>query len=266
MAGMPNASESSSRPTDRPTSRFGGRALLGAGALALVAVPFALTLFLVEDKWAPLLRADTGASEGLHGYAVTHSSFVCAMQLISDSGSAIAWQVVLVPVVIWLLWRRLPRLALFVVVTAAGSSLLNTVVKTSVHRLRPVLTDPIAHEPGLSFPSGHAQAAVVGYGVLLLVFLPILHGTWRRVAATFAVLMVVAIGFSRVALGVHYVSDVGGGFVLGAAWVAAMAAAFNALRVERGRRAVAVGEGLEPEQDPRIAGQSAAEDESDREE
>lgn len=168
------------------------------------------------------------------------------MQLISDSGSPLAWEVVLVVVVIWLLWRRLPRLALFVMVTAAGSSLLNTVVKTSVHRPRPVLTHPVAYEPGLSFPSGHAQAAIVGYAVLLLVFWPILHGAWRRVAVRVAVFMVLAIGFSRVALGVHYVSDVVGGFVLGAAWVAATAAAFNVLHADR-PRAVPAREGLEPE-------------------
>jgi len=69
------------------------------------------------------------------------------------------------------------------------------------------------------------------------------------------VFMFVGIGFSRVALGVHYVSDVLGGFVLGAAWVAAMTAAFNALRVERGRRAVDPKEGLEPEKARRLAGQ-----------
>jgi undecaprenyl-diphosphatase len=120
--------------------------------------------------------------------------------------------------------------------------------------LRPVLTHPVAHESGLSFPSGHAQAAIVGYAVLLLVFLPILHGAWRRVAVAVAVLMVLAIGFSRIALGVHYVSDVVGGYVLGAAWVAAMAAAFNAMRVDRGRRPVDVREGLEPEQAPRMSG------------
>ena len=51
----------------------------------------------------------------------------------------------------------------------------------------------------------HAQAAIVGYAVLLLVFLPILHGAWRRLAVTLAVFMVLSIGFSRIALGVHYV-------------------------------------------------------------
>ena len=244
-----------SRPPVEPATRFGVRAVLAAVALALLAVPGALTLLLVEDKWAPLLRVDAAARDNLYGYAVSHAGFVGAMQLISDSGSALAWQIVLGVTVAWLLWRRLPRLALFVAVTAAGSSLLNTVVKTSVHRLRPVLAHPVAHEPGSSFPSGHAQAAIVGYAVLLLVFLPILQGLLRRTAVTFAVLMVLAIGFSRIALGVHYLSDVVGGFVLGAAWVAAMAAAFNAMRVDRGHRAVDVREGLAPEQAPRLAGQ-----------
>ena len=192
MTAMPHEPESSCPSTAESTTRFGGRALFAAVALALLAVPFALTLLLMEDKWVP-------------------------------------------------------RPALFVVITGAGSSLLNTVVKSSVHRLRPVLTDPVAREPGLSFPSGHAQAAMVGYGVLLLVFLPILHGVWRTVAVATAVFMVLAIGFSRIALGVHYLSDVIGGFILGAAWVAAMAAAFNAMRVDRGRRAASPGEGLEPD-------------------
>ena len=258
MTELPKTTEAPAPSSATSTTRFGARAVLAAVALALVAVPGALTLLLVEDRWAPLLRADNGVRDSLHSFAVAHTGFVGAMQLISNSGSALAWEIVLAVVVGWLLWRRLPRLALFVVITAAGSSLLNTVVKTSVHRLRPVLTHPVAHEPGSSFPSGHAQAAVVGYAVLLLVFLPILHGLWRRVAVTFAVLMVLAIGFSRIALGVHYLSDVVGGYVLGAAWVAAMAAVFNALRIERGRRPMNVKEGLEPEDGARLSGTTPA--------
>jgi membrane-associated phospholipid phosphatase len=263
MSVMPSAPETSHPPLAGSTTRFGARAVLAAVALALVAVPGALTLLLVEDKWAPLLRADDSSRDRLHDFAVSHTGFVAAMRLISDSGSALAWQIVLGAVVAWLLWRRLPRLALFVVITAAGSSLLNTVVKNEVHRLRPVLTHPVAHEPGPSFPSGHAQAAIVGFAVLLLVFLPVLDGLWRRLAVTFAVLMVLAIGFSRIALGVHYLSDVLGGYVLGAAWVAAMAAAFNAMRVERGRRAADVKGGLEPEQGPRLSGPTARDEEPD---
>jgi undecaprenyl-diphosphatase len=253
-----------SRSPVEPTTRFGIRAVLAGVALAVLAVPFALTLFLVEDGWAPLLRADIAARDGLHRYAVGHAGFVEAMQLISDSGSGLAWQVVLTGVAIWLLWRRLPRLALFVVITGVGSSLLNVSVKSAVHRLRPALADPVAHAHGLSFPSGHAQSAIVGYAVLLLVFLPVLHGVWRRAAITSAAVMVLAIGFSRIALGVHYLSDVVGGFLLGAAWVAAMVAAFNALRVDRGRGSVELRQGLEPEQAPRLAGRPADDGETGR--
>ena len=233
---MAKAPEMPASSPAQPSARVGPRAVLASVALVLVALPFALTLALVKNRWAPLLSADQSARDSLHRYALTHSGFVTTMQLISDSGSALAWTVVLAVVVVAMLRRGLPRLALFVTITALGSSLLNAGVKTVVHRPRPELINPVAHELGLSFPSGHAQAAMVGYALLLFVFLPVLHGWWRRTAVTFAVFMVLAIGFSRIALGVHYLSDVVGGVVLGAAWVAAMAAAFNATRVDHGRR------------------------------
>ncbi len=236
---MPNAPEVASTSSGEPSARLDVRVVLAAVSLALLVFPFGLTLLLVEDRWAPLLRLDRGARDSLHRYAVARPGFVAAMQLISNSGSGAVWAVVLTLSVGWLLWRRLPRLALFVVITAAGSSFLNVMVKTAVHRLRPVLADPVARARGLSFPSAHAQGAVAGYEVLLLVLVPILYGPWRRVVVTYAVLAVLAIGFSRIALGVHYPSDVWGGFMLGSAWVAAMAAAFNVTAVNRQRRAVA---------------------------
>lgn len=228
------------------------RLVLAGLALALVVVPFTLVLLLVEDKWEPLAEADQVARDGLHGYAMGHPGFVSVMKVISDSGSALAWQIILGIVAIWLLWRRLWRLAVFVVLTGAGSSLLNSVVKAAVHRPRPLVAHPLVHEPGASFPSGHAQAAVTGYAVLLLVFLPVLSGAWRRIAVVVASVMVLAIGFSRVAVAAHFVSDVLAAYILGAAWVAAMTALFSAWRLQRGRPAVTPSEGLEPEQSRRL--------------
>jgi undecaprenyl-diphosphatase len=92
----------------------------------------------------------------------------------------------------------------------------------------------------------------VGYTVLLLVFLPALRGGWRKAAVAVAVFMVLLTGFARIGLGVHYLSDVLAGYVLGAAWVAAMTAAFSAWRQERGRTPVHPSEGLAPEDADRL--------------
>jgi undecaprenyl-diphosphatase len=210
-------------------------------------VPFGLLLFLVEDRWRPLLALDDGARDGLHRYALHHHWLVTAAKALSTIGSAPVYVVLFAAVAGWLVWRRLGRLALFVVVTPVGSSVLNAVVKLAVDRSRPVLPDPVAHANGMSFPSGHAQSATVAAAVLLLVFLPALRGAWRPAAVVIALVYVAAIGFARVALGVHYVSDVLAGYALGAAWVAAMTASFSAWRRERGRPGVDPRRGLEPE-------------------
>jgi undecaprenyl-diphosphatase len=227
--------------------RFGVRAVWAGVALALVAVPFGLLLFLVEDRWRPLLRVDDGARDGLHRYALHHHALVTAAKTLSTIGSAPVYVVVFAAVAGWLVRRRLPGLALFVVVTMVGSSVLNALVKLAVDRSRPVLPDPVAHANGMSFPSGHAQSAMVAASVLLLVFLPALRGARGTVAVVVAVAFVAAVGFARVALGVHYVSDVLAGYVLGAAWVAAMTASFSAWQRERGRPGVDLERGLEPD-------------------
>ncbi len=221
--------------TDAQARRFGTRAILLTAGLALVAIPFLLLVLLVEDR-SPLLRdLDTGPRDALHSYALDHRWFVSLMRLLSDSGTTTAWLVIFVPVVAWLLWRRSPRRALFVVSTVVLSSVLNNLVKVAVHRTRPVLANPVASAGGASFPSGHAQAALVGYGVLVLICGPLLRRPWRRLLFVVAAVMVLAIGLSRVALGVHYVSDVLAGYVLGAAWLAAMTGAFRAWQHEAPR-------------------------------
>jgi membrane-associated phospholipid phosphatase len=233
--------------TGRADARFGARAVFAGAALLLVAVPFGLLLFLVEDSWRPLVRIDGGARDDMHAVALDHDGLVSALKTLSTIGSAVVYIPLFAAVAAWLAWRqRLPRLAAFVVVTMTGSVLLNSLVKLAVDRARPVLDDPVAHAAGMSFPSGHAQSAMVAASVLLLVFLPLLRGAWRWVAVGVAVVYVLAIGFARVTLGVHYVSDVLAGYVLGAAWVAAMVAAFNAWRRDRGRPAADPAEGLEP--------------------
>ena len=225
-----DAVDQSSPAAEVATGRDWQRSVTFFVVLGILVVPFLLLLLLVTDKWGPLAAADQGARDGLHVFALGSSWFVGAMRTFSDSGSSLAWQIVTVVVALVLLVRRRWRLAAFVVVTIAGSSLLNSAVKATVNRDRPAVDQPFVHEPGASFPSGHSQAAMVGYGVLLLLLLPALSRGWRRAAVVLAVLMVVGIGFSRVALAAHFVSDVLAGFALGAVWLGLMTAIFRPWR------------------------------------
>jgi membrane-associated phospholipid phosphatase len=218
----------------------------------VAAVLFAVLAVLVRGSFAPIIRLDRRTSARLHGYALSHSGFTSVMRAVSNSGTTLVWTVVMLLVVCWLLYRRLFRLAIFVGVTDAGSLLLNNLIKLAVGRARPHLSDPVALAAGKSFPSGHSQAAIVGFAILLAVFLPAVARGWRPVLIVVAAFLVLLIGFSRIALGVHYLSDVVGAYLIGTVWFIGMASAFGAWRRATGHPAPSVTEGLEPEHGDRL--------------
>jgi membrane-associated phospholipid phosphatase len=242
----------STRP-EEARARFGVRSVLAFAAVFIAAVPFAIVVALVTTSSRSLLQVDRGTATDLHRFAGEHPGFASAMRTISNMGSPVAWWIVLTPVFAWLLYRRLPRLAVFLAVTAIGSSLLNRAIKAAVDRARPNLVDPIATAAGKSFPSGHTQSAVVGCGILVLVFLPVVRPRARPWLLAAASLVVLLIGFSRIALGVHYLSDVVGAVLIGLAWLLGMTAAFSVWRREERKPPVHLDEGLEPEHRERIS-------------
>jgi membrane-associated phospholipid phosphatase len=126
------------------------------------------------------------------------------------------------------------RLALWTLVTVWGAALLGLLLKVLVGRARPDLIDAVATAPGRSFPSGHALTSTVGCAVLLLLVSPLLRRPWRGIAIAVAVLIPLVVGFARIGLGVHFLSDVVAGQLLGLGWVAVTAAAFEAWRRDVG--------------------------------
>jgi undecaprenyl-diphosphatase len=229
-----------------PEERYGLRLTLFAVAFLLVAVPFGLLIEQIKTK-GTLIRLDTAAARDLHDWVRGSPGLVTGLKVLTFLGTP-AWFYVIVTAAALVVWRRgRARLALFLVVTTLGGGLLDTVVKIAVNRPRPSLVDPVATAHGKSFPSGHAMSSTIGYGALLLVFLPVIAPRLRPLVIGGFALLVAAIGFSRLALGVHYITDVIGGYVLGLAWLAASTAAFSTWREERGRSPVDPVEGLEPE-------------------
>jgi membrane-associated phospholipid phosphatase len=106
------------------------------------------------------------------------------------------------------------------VIAAGGSVVLILLLKVLFARPRPYFEQPLLLETYYSFPSGHAMEAVVLYGMLAY-FAVLALRTWRaRAAVVFGTsLLVLLIGFSRMYLGVHYLSDVVAGFAAGGVWL-----------------------------------------------
>jgi membrane-associated phospholipid phosphatase len=229
-----------------PDERLGLRLTLGLLGVGVFVVPFLLLWLLVEDSWRPLAELDLNAARALNNAVWRHPNVVDALKVVSLVFNPNIFRLVAVAVAVWLLARRHLRLAAFVIVAVTGGSALDGLAKTLAHRHRPLLDHPVAAAPGYSFPSGHALGSLVGVAVLLLVFLPMLPKRGRSAAWFVAITAVVAVGFSRIALGVHFVSDVVGGWVLGGAWMLVCTAAFAIWRRETGRR-VELAKGLEPE-------------------
>jgi membrane-associated phospholipid phosphatase len=235
---------------DRPTggdARYERRSVLLAGALLLVGIPFGLLVHqVVED--GPLTSLDERSARWLHERVADHDVVVPLMRAVTWLGSSAFLVVVMGIAALWLLRRGQRRLALFVVVVALGGGAVSSLVKLAVGRPRPVLDEPLATAFGKSFPSGHSMSSLVCFGALLVVFLPFVARRWRRLAVVGTGLLVLAIGLSRLVLGVHYLSDVLGGYVLGGAWLAGSVALFETWREERGRAPTApLTEGIEPE-------------------
>ncbi|MFJ6151832.1 phosphatase PAP2 family protein [Micromonospora profundi] len=222
-----------------PDHARGLRLTLAATAAFLVLVPFSLLALLVLRAWTPLRRVDEAVTEALHAYALDHPAWVTLMRVWTDVFAPMPLRAVALLVVIWLLRRGARRLALWVTTTMVVGGSLGPLLKLLVGRDRPELLDPVARAAGYSFPSGHALNAALAAGVLLVVFLPYVGRAAARVALwVAAALIAVVTGLSRVALGVHFTSDVVGGWLLGLAVIAATAAAFTIWRAHTGPRPV----------------------------
>jgi undecaprenyl-diphosphatase len=145
------------------------------------------------------------------------------MRTVTNLGSTVVVAPLFVVALALLLWRRHPREASLVAVATAGSVVINQSLKVIFHRPRPSLAWAEV-QAEWSFPSGHAMNSLVFYGALALVA----WALWGRRAGVISIVAAISlallIGTSRVYLGYHYVTDVAGGFLAGAAWLGSIAA------------------------------------------
>ncbi|MER5750462.1 phosphatase PAP2 family protein [Streptomyces sp. NPDC002088] len=210
----PHAPSPPRPPDHRPTP---------ARTALILAFCSALLLTLVATQWQPLLGLDGDIARTTHRWAVDEPGLTHAFRILTDwVWDPLTMRVLAAAVAVWLVWRRSAWwTAAWLVLTCAVGTLVQQALKAAVDRPRPVWRDPVDSAHYAAFPSGHAMTATVVCGLLLW----LLHGhgagraRWRT-ALTLALLSVVGVGLTRVWLGVHWASDVVGGWLLGALVVA----------------------------------------------
>jgi membrane-associated phospholipid phosphatase len=195
-----------------------GLPLLGA-LLVLTGSLWAFGLIVDETIREGETRTDQRLADWLHGRATDPFSDV--FRAITTLGN-FATLVVVTVIAVAVFWRRRERTdAVFVAFAFLGAQVLSSGMKLGFRRERPFFPDPLATESTFSFPSGHALVSLAVYGSIALVLARRLRKRGDRILLFAATgLLVGAIGFSRIYLGVHFLSDVLAGFAAGAAWLA----------------------------------------------
>ncbi|EAQ00797.1 Conserved hypothetical, predicted membrane protein (TMS6) [Janibacter sp. HTCC2649] len=196
------------------------RALAYGLVVALVVTALA---FLVRTQFDPLISADKAAIRSATDITRGHPDLRRLLLVWQQFSSPTYLYVVATLVCLWV-WRRqhLTTRALWAFVTMMVGWNLALDLKYLVQRARPIVSDPVSHAPGYSFPSGHAANATIAATTVVLLLWPSLHrGAVRVAAVAVATVVVLLTCLDRVFLGVHFPSDVTAGVLLGVGLVGA---------------------------------------------
>ena len=202
----------------RAGERFGWR-------VAAMAALLSACLYAFAD-----LAEDTTSNDAVVGWDtrfnhwLNHESsapFVRVFELVTRAGGTVVLTLVATSACVVLARRRRFADAALVLVAYAGAELATLVLKRSFERARPPFHDPSLSFAGFSFPSGHASVSAAVYGAIAVVLVRGLESRRAQAAVLAgAATLVLLIGFSRIYLGAHYLSDVLAGLSLGIGWLA----------------------------------------------
>jgi len=183
-----------------------------------------VTPFLLTQNCATIALANplAGPDQGLATWFHAHLTpfFVTLLRALCEPGSSEWIGITLFFGVLFFAWKRWwPALAT-AIVAVPGGMLLNELIKLLVQRPRPFADGPFVDWSGYSFASGHTIGATLLYGQILLFVIPVLKSRHsRRLTALAAVTLVLLVGFSRIALGAHYLTDVLAAMFFGILWL-----------------------------------------------
>ena len=186
---------------------------------------------VVEDYLTgdPIVRWDVELARWLHGHS--SSRVVDVFRVVTLAGNAAVLALVVAATLALLLRHRLIADAVLLAAVALGIEALNGALKLAFHRPRPELS--FVHLDTYSFPSGHAAGSAAIYATIAFIAARWLKPHAQVLLAAAVVLLVLAVAFSRLYLGAHYLSDVLAGLSLGTAWAAGCLLGYELVRGRR---------------------------------
>jgi membrane-associated phospholipid phosphatase len=205
-------------------------------ALVIAAVCYAVLALLgvgVATGFGPQLRLDGLVSAALYAGDSRAVALNDLLQVLTAPGLSAFRVVVLLPVLLRLVFLRAWWTAAWVLTAIVLVGPLTSALKALVGRVRPDFAEGGARLTSLSFPSGHSSGIATLVTVVLVLAWPLLARTGRRICLALGAALVLLVGLTRMWLGVHFLSDVLGGWAFGIAWTLTVAVAFGALPGER---------------------------------
>jgi membrane-associated phospholipid phosphatase len=186
------------------------------GLASCLLILFVLAKLAEEVLERESFAFDTNFLLWLHQFA--NPSLDKLMLLITNLGNPNT--VVIVAVINFLLlwWRRYRQEAKFFVLACLGALILNTGLKLFFSKPRPELWHRLISEKSFSFPSGHALGSMVLYGFIAYE-LATHYPHFAKVIYSFTIILIAAIGMSRLYLGVHWPTDIIAGYGVGFLWL-----------------------------------------------
>ncbi|MGH3673624.1 MAG: phosphatase PAP2 family protein [Pseudonocardiaceae bacterium] len=200
---------------------------LGVAAVLTLGVVFGQLLDSVLES-----DGVTVADAPVVGFLAAHREpwVITGARVISEVGSPVGAALTALLVGGALAWfRRSWQPLLVVALGAGGIGVIGTAIKDLVGRNRPMRAEAVLSEHGFSFPSGHTTGTTVVWllSAWMLTCWVVSRPAFRVMVWTGSLLMIVAVGATRIYLGVHFPTDVLAGWALGAAWAVTVALVVN---------------------------------------
>ena len=223
VANSPRWLRGATRTLDRRTV---GGIVVGATFVVVFAVALVVGwIFSGIDDGSGVARWDQSAAEWGADHATPASTRV--LEVLTDLGGTVYLLVIMALLGIYH-GRRYGHWgpAVHLAVVGVGVSLLNNGLKWIIDRDRPEV-DQLTGHAGSSFPSGHSAAAAACWAAIALVAVRHRSATWRRIGAVLAIAIAITVAATRVLLGVHWLSDVVAGVLVGWAWFTVVTLVFG---------------------------------------